>query len=623
MWLVIYSSYMCGIVGVISKKPVISTLLDGLKRLEYRGYDSSGVLVFDETAHIYKVVASPTVLAQELLGNDEFSAGCVGIGHTRWATHGAPSTLNAHPHHSNDNRFWVVHNGVIENYRALRELLTEKGFEFVSQTDTEVVAHLVADLSASGLAGRELIQSLAGIIVGAYALVVFDTTDPDTLWTLRHGSQPIKVGIGDGIRIIASDEVALMGVVDQMIDIPDSTCARITLGEVDLFSFDLEHLPAVIVDLVDNLESVERGGFDHFMIKEIMTQPRVISDCTAGRIVSSTNEIVLSALKQHGSELLTKKRIVILGCGTSYYAGLLAKYMFEEFAHIPVVVEYASEFAYSKAPVGPDDWVIAISQSGTTADTLMALRRAVDAGAFTFGVCNRVGTEIPRTTHTGVYLHVGPEIGVASTKAFLGQATVLSMIAMEMGRLKGVVSDSDVVEYVKAIHSLPQDIQSVLDTSSETVIGIAERVHGYHHALFLGRGLEYPVALEGALKLKEVSYIHAEGLPAAEMKHGPIALIEPGMPVFVSAANTELRQKIVSNMEEVKARGGYITAITTDDAIEIIQTASEAIIVPKTHQILQPLLAIIPLQLLAYHTAVKRGYDPDRPRNLAKSVTVE
>lgn len=612
---------MCGIVGYIGKRKAWPILIEGLKRLEYRGYDSAGVALTKDNGqmNVYKAVGRVADLEREAEGKD--LSGCVGIAHTRWATHGKPTVANAHPHCSQDGRIALVHNGIIENYAPLKERLKKKGCTFRSDTDTEVLVQLIRYIQQAG--DMELlpaVQLALKEVVGAYAIAVTDRNRPDQIVAARRSS-PLVIGIGQDEYFLASDATAIAAYTNQAIYLEDGETAVLQVGEplkiTDLDNVECTHKAQAIAT---DMGRLEKGEYPHFMLKEIYEQPGCMADCMRGRICQG--EVTLSAVNMYRERLAAAHRFVIVACGTSWHAGLIGKQLIENFCRTPVEVEYASEFRYRNPVITPDDVVIALSQSGETADTLAAVELAKERGAFVYGICNTVGSSIARATHTGSYIHVGPEIGVASTKAFTGQVTVLTLLALALAKEKGTITEKDYHDTVRQLEDIPRSMQTVL--KEDTRIAILARTFTYaRNFIYLGRGYAYPVALEGALKLKEISYIHAEGYPAAEMKHGPIALIDKEMPVVVIAPRTALYEKVLSNIEEIKARGGRIVTLVTEGDTVVSRMADYSISLPPTAECLLPLVASIPLQLLAYHIAVCRGMDVDKPRNLAKSVTVE
>lgn len=615
---------MCGIVGYIgSKRQAYPMLIKGLKRLEYRGYDSAGIALInsDNSLNVYKSKGKVSDL--ETFCADKKTEGTVGIAHTRWATHGEPSSTNAHPHYSQSKNLAIIHNGIIENYAEIKKNLQDKGVKFLSDTDTEVLVQLVEYIQAKkNLDLLAAVQVALHQVIGAYAIAILDKRNPDTIIAARKQS-PLVVGIGDGEFFLGSDATPIIEYTDKVVYLDDGNIAVMKLGEelkvVNILNKKLS-LEVKTVDL--NLGQIEKGGYPHFMLKEIFEQPDCLRNCMRGRINVEHDKVVLSALIDYRENLVNANRIIIVACGTSWHAGLIGKQMIETFCRIPVDVEYASEFRYRNPVVSKDDVVIALSQSGETADTLAAVELAKAKGAFIYGICNAIGSSIPRATDTGTYIHVGPEIGVASTKAFTGQVTVLTMFGLALAEAKGTVEQEEYLRVVKELALMPDKISEVL-TMNDIVADLARTFTYAHNFIYLGRGFSYPVALEGALKLKEISYIHAEGYPAAEMKHGPIALIDSDMPVVVIATHNAMYEKVRSNIQEIKARQGRVIALVSKGDQTISKIADAVIELPDTLECLEPLLATIPLQLLAYHIAVCKGKDVDQPRNLAKSVTVE
>ena len=615
---------MCGIVGYLGPKQAYPILIDGLKRLEYRGYDSSGIATLESNGElrIEKKQGKVANLESHVGGN--LPQGTVGIGHTRWATHGPPSDVNAHPHAGGKGRIAIIHNGIIENYEAIRELLTHRGHDLVSETDTEVLAHFIEEIQMStGLDLPNAVRTALKEVIGAYALVVLDQTQPDRLIAARKSS-PLVIGIGeDNEFFVGSDATPIVAHTKNVVYLEDEEVATMTRsGELKIRTISDSVVTPEIQAIELEIASLEKAGYDHFMLKEIFEQPKSIRDSIRGRVRLQSGEVHMSGIDDHWDVWSKAQRILILGCGTSWHAGLVAEYLFESLARIPVEVEYASEFRYRNPIVRDSDVVIAISQSGETADTLAAIRLAKEQGAHVFGVCNVVGSSIARETHSGAYTHAGPEIGVASTKAFTAQVAVLTVMAMHLGKRLGSLDDAKFMRLMTGLDNIPGLVQKVLDNSAP-VEHIASKFARADNALYLGRGFQFPVALEGALKLKEISYIHAEGYPAAEMKHGPIALIDEAMPVVFIATQDEVYEKVVSNIQEVKARGGQILAIVTEGDQKVRSLADHIIEIPKVHDALSPLLTVVPMQLLSYHIALMRGCNVDQPRNLAKSVTVE
>lgn len=616
---------MCGIVGYIGYRDAYPILIKGLHRLEYRGYDSAGValLAGDHKMNIYKSKGKVSNLEESAASKD--ISGHIGIAHTRWATHGEPSTLNAHPHVSQNGRLALVHNGIIENYSNLKTFLEGKGFTFKSSTDTEVLVQLIQFIQDEY--GKDLegaVVSALRRVTGAYAIAVVDKENPDKIVVARKSS-PLVVGIGEDHKefFLASDALPIVEYTKQMVYLNDGEVALLKVGQkMEIHTLDNEDVDPKIKEVDVNLDTLEKGGYEHFMLKEIYDQPRCISDCIRGRLLADEKKIVLSAINQHRDRLLRASRFIIVACGTSWHAGLIGKQMIEQWAKIPVDVEYASEFRYRKPVIQPGDVVIAISQSGETADTLAAFELAKERGALCFGIVNVVGSSIARASDTGIYTHVGPEIGVASTKAFTGQVMVLTLFALALGHELGSISQMEFEKYVTELSLIPEKMKKVLEQDALTK-DISRTLTYARNALYMGRGFNYPVALEGALKLKEISYIHAEGYPAAEMKHGPIALVDENMPVVFVATHHQLYKKILSNIQEVKARNGRIIAIVTEGDEAVKNIAEDTIEIPATLPVVAPLLSVLPLQLIAYHVAVFKGLNVDQPRNLAKSVTVE
>ena len=614
---------MCGIVGYIGKQEAYPILIKGLRRLEYRGYDSAGVALIngDSQLNVFKTKGKVDNLTEYC--SDKDVSGCIGIAHTRWATHGEPSARNAHPHYSQSHNLAIIHNGIIENYADIKQKLQAKGVEFKSDTDTEVLVQLVEYIMVKkNLSLLEAVQVALYQVIGAYAIAIIDKRDPSQIIAARKQS-PLVVGIGEGEFFLGSDASPIIEYTDKVVYLEDGNIAVIRLGEELKVVSILGEEQELAVKTVDiDLGQIEKGGYDHFMLKEIFEQPDCLTNCMRGRINIEGDHVTLSALIDYRREMLKAKRVIIVACGTSWHAGLIGKQLIETFCRIPCEVEYASEFRYCNPVVGKGDAVIAISQSGETADTLAAVQLAKDRGAFIYGVCNAIGSSIPRATDTGTYIHVGPEIGVASTKAFTGQVTVLTMIALAMGEAMGTIDRQEYLQVVKGLSEIPDKIREVLQTNDK-VADLARTFTYAHNFLYLGRGFSYPVALEGALKLKEISYIHAEGYPAAEMKHGPIALIDSDMPVVVIATHNAMYEKVLSNIQEIKARQGRVIALVSKGDDTIAKIADEVIELPDVLECLEPLVATIPLQLLAYHVAVCKGKNVDQPRNLAKSVTVE
>jgi glucosamine--fructose-6-phosphate aminotransferase (isomerizing) len=611
---------MCGIVGYIGYRDAYPIIIKGLHRLEYRGYDSAGISLLDGELKVYKKAGKVADL--ENFVKDLDLGATIGMGHTRWATHGAPSDRNSHPHSSGDRKLTIIHNGIIENYGILKETLINKGHVFKSDTDTEVLIHLVEDIrNETGLDLREAVRVALTKVIGAYAIVIMSEDEPDLLIAARKGS-PMVIGVGKGEYFIASDATPIVEYTKNVIYLNDNEVAYIRREDLLIKNIDNTIQTPYIQELDLKLEALEKGGYDHFMLKEIYEQPRSIRDCMRGRIYPQQGKVQLGGIKEYTEKLKNIDRIIIVACGTSWHAGLVGEYLIEEYARVPVEVEYASEFRYRNPIITEKDLVIAISQSGETADTMAAIGLAKEKGATIFGICNVVGASIPRTTHAGVYTHAGPEIGVASTKAFTAQVTVLTLMAFYIAQQRGTMTQGKLVEYLTELNSIPELVEQALK-SNDHIKKIAAEFKDSTNCLFLGRGSSFPVALEGALKLKEISYIHAEGYPAAEMKHGPIALIDDDMPVVFIATKDSSYEKVISNIQEVKARKGHVIAIVTEGDTEVKNMADYVIEIPQTDQAFVPLLATIPLQLLAYHIAVMRGCNVDQPRNLAKSVTVE
>ena len=614
---------MCGIVGYIGKRNAYPILIKGLHRLEYRGYDSAGVALINEQGQLNIYKAKGKVSELEAFAADKDTGGTIGIAHTRWATHGEPNTVNAHPHYSESERLAIIHNGIIENYAVLKAGLMEQGYTFKSDTDTEVLVQLVEFTQVNKHVDlKTAVQLALQQVIGAYAIAILDKTHPNTLIAARKGS-PLVVGIGEDEYFLASDATPIVEYTDKVIYIEDEEVVSLRMGEeVDVTTINNVTKTPEIKRLELSLSQLEKGGYQHFMLKEIFEQPRTLTDSMRGRVNVQQDNIALSGFIDNKDRFLNAKRIIITACGTSWHAGLIAMYAMEEFAQIPVEVEYSSEFRYRKPVINKDDVVIAISQSGETADTLAAIQLAKSKGAFIFSICNVVGASIPRVSDSGCYTHVGPEIGVASTKAFTAQVTALTMLALCIGREKKTLSQEQYLRIVSELGQIPEKIERVLG-QNERIADFAKTFTYAQNFIYLGRGYNYPVAMEGALKLKEISYIHAEGYPAAEMKHGPIALISQEMPVVVVAPHCGTYEKVVSNIQEIKARKGRVIAIVTEGDELVSKIADYIIEVPATEECLTPLLTVIPLQLMAYHIAVVKGCDVDQPRNLAKSVTVE
>lgn len=614
---------MCGIVAYIGTKEACPIIIKGLQRLEYRGYDSAGIaLLQNDALNLFKAKGKVSDLQNFLEGKNTQST--IGMGHTRWATHGVPNDTNAHPHYSESKNLAIIHNGIIENYAILKEEMIKRGHTFISDTDTEVLIHLIEDIQLNEKIGLEeaLLEAL-NEVTGAYAIVVISKNDPDTMFAARKGS-PLVLGIGENEFFMASDATPIVEYTKNVVYLNDEEVAIITRNN----GFTIKNIQnqlktPYIQELELKLEMLEKGGYDHFMLKEIHEQPRSIKDSMRGRLNAMEGYIKLGGIKEYEQKLIHANRIIIVACGTSWHAGLVAEYLFEDLARIPVEVEYASEFRYRNPVILESDVVIAISQSGETADTLAAIQLAKQKGATIIGICNVVGSSIPRSSHAGSYTHAGPEIGVASTKAFTAQVTVLTLMALYISHKRGTISDSRYHQLITELETIPDKVKQVIDNTNEQVKYIADSLKDAPNFLYLGRGYNFPVALEGALKLKEISYIHAEGYPAAEMKHGPIALIDEKMPVVVVATNQSAYEKIVSNIQEVAARKGRVIAIVNKADSTINSLAEYVIEIPETEEPLSPLLSVIPLQLLSYYIAVYLGKNVDQPRNLAKSVTVE
>ena len=614
---------MCGIVGYIGNRDAYEVLIKGLHRLEYRGYDSAGIALINADGRLNVYKSKGKVSDLEQFASDKDISGTIGIAHTRWATHGEPNQVNAHPHYSQSEELAIIHNGIIENYAVLKQGLAKHGYTFRSETDTEVLVQLIEYTKhTSGVDLRTAVQLALNQVVGAYAIAVIDRKNPNQIVAARKGS-PLVVGVGDGEYFLASDATPIVEYTNRVIYLEDE--------EVVLLERDSEpHISTItnvsktpeIKELELTLSQLEKGGYPHYMLKEIFEQPQTLRDSMRGRVNVDQNNIAISGFIDNRERFLNAKRIIITACGTSWHAGLIAMYAMEEFARVPVEVEYSSEFRYRKPVIGKDDVVIAISQSGETADTLAAIQLAKNAGAFIFSICNVVGASIPRLSNSGCYTHVGPEIGVASTKAFTAQVTALTMLALCIGRAKGTLEESRFLQILNELGNIPEKISQILH-QNDRIADFAKTFTYAQNFIYLGRGYNFPVAMEGALKLKEISYIHAEGYPAAEMKHGPIALISQEMPVVVIAPKGGTYEKIISNIQEIKARKGRIISIVTEGDSQVTQLSDFCITIPKTEECLTPILSVIPLQLLAYHIAVVKQCDVDQPRNLAKSVTVE
>ena len=611
---------MCGIVAYIGSKEAYPIILKGLKRLEYRGYDSAGIALINHRLNVYKKKGMVADLEASLIGKD--IKGNIGIGHTRWATHGEPSDRNAHPHTSASGKLAMIHNGIIENYAGLKQELLKKGYTFTSDTDTEVLLNFIEDIKNNNQCSlEEAVRIALKRVVGAYVIVLIDADNPDTLIAARKGS-PLVIGIGEGEYFLASDASPIIEYTKEVVYVNDYELAIIKADELILKNLGNEKITPFVQKLDMELAAIEKGGYEHFMLKEIFEQPQTIYDCLRGRLDVTNNTITMSGVQNHIEQLKNASRIVIVACGTSWHAGLIAEYIIEELCRIPVEVEYASEFRYRNPVIHKGDVILAISQSGETADTLVAIESAKQKGALIFGVVNVVGSSIARISDCGAYTHAGPEIGVASTKAFTAQLAVLTMIALKIGHEKGTITNQRYQHLLKELEAIPEKVEGILQ-SVDAIKMLAEKYKDAHNCLYLGRGYNFPVALEGALKLKEISYIHAEGYPAAEMKHGPIALVDKELPVVFIATQDAYHEKVISNMQEIKARKGKIIAIITEGDTVTTNIADDVIAVPKADEIVAPMLSVIPLQLLAYYIGVLKGYNVDKPRNLAKSVTVE
>jgi len=611
---------MCGIVAYIGHREAYPVILKGLKRLEYRGYDSSGVALLNKGLKVYKKKGKVAELEDMLIGKDVHSNS--GIGHARWATHGEPSDRNAHPHSSANSKLAMIHNGIIENYNQLKHELINKGYSFTSDTDTEVLLKFIEDIQLNNNVGLEEAVGIAlKRVVGAYVIVLIDQENPDTLIAARKGS-PLVIGIGKGEHFLASDASPIIEYTKEVVYVNDYELAIIKPDELILKNLGNEKITPFIQKLDLELAKIEKGGFDHFMLKEIFEQPETIFDCLRGRMDAKEGYIRMAGVDKNIDQLKNANRFIIIACGTSWHAALIAEYVIEELCRIPVEVEYASEFRYRNPIVNKGDVIFAISQSGETADTLVAIERAKENGAFIYGIVNVVGSSIARVSHAGAYTHAGPEIGVASTKAFTAQLAILTMIALKIAKEKGTIDQKRFLHLLNELHEIPEKVKIILE-SNDQIKKLAKKYKNANNALYLGRGYNFPVALEGALKLKEISYIHAEGYPAAEMKHGPIALVDESLPVVIVATRDSYHEKIVSNIQEIKARKGQVIAVITKGDEIITGLADDVIEVPEADELVAPMLSTIPLQLLAYHVGVAKGSDVDKPRNLAKSVTVE
>ena len=616
---------MCGIVGYTGKQEAFPILIKGLKRLEYRGYDSAGVALQHTSGGIVVCKTKGKVVNLESSAQGKDLSGSLGIAHTRWATHGEPSERNAHPHYSESREIALVHNGIIENYRELKRSLSSEGYTFQSDTDTEVLVQLIEHTKKKyNLSLFRAVQKALGNVIGAYAIAVIDKNEPHCLVATRKSS-PLAIGVGDDNQefFLASDPTPMIEYTRDIIFVEDGGIVELIPGKAPYMeTLSNQVIEPKISNVTMDLGMIEKEGYPHFMIKEILDQPRVLGDCMRGRVSADLKEVILSAMVDHRDRLLSAERIIIVGCGTSWHAGLIGKQLIESLARIPVEVEYSSEFRYRNPIIRPSDVVIAMSQSGETADTLAAIQLAKEKGAFIYGICNSVGSSIARATDSGTYIHVGPEIGVASTKAFTGQVTVLALLALCLGREKGSLDSQRYTQIIDDLLILPEKIEKIFE-QKERIEQLSNRFTYAHNFIYLGRGINYPVALEGALKLKEISYIHAEGYPAAEMKHGPIALIDEEMPIVVIATRDKIYEKIVSNIQEIKARKGRIIAIVNEGDTQVANMVDYVIEIPEIAPELEPLLTVVPLQLLSYYIAVCKGKDVDQPRNLAKSVTVE
>jgi glucosamine--fructose-6-phosphate aminotransferase (isomerizing) len=611
---------MCGIVAYVGPREAYPIILKGLKRLEYRGYDSAGVALLNSGLKVYKKKGKVADLENFLVGKDLHAV--IGIGHTRWATHGEPNDRNAHPHLSASGKLAMIHNGIIENYSQLKQELTKKGYHFQSDTDTEVLLNFIEDIQKNNDCSlEEALRVALKRVVGAYVIVLIDADHPDTLIAARKGS-PLVIGVGKGEHFLASDASPIIEYTKEVVYVNDYELAIIRPDELILKNLGNEKITPYITKLDIELAAIEKSGYDHFMLKEIFEQPSTIHDCLRGRLDVEAGTITMKGIEEYSEQLMNANRIVMVACGTSWHAGLVAEYIFEELCRLNVEVEYASEFRYRNPVINKGDVIIAISQSGETADTLVAIENAKRQGAIILGVVNVVGSSIARASHGGAYTHAGPEIGVASTKAFTAQLAILTMIALKIAKKKGTIKDDRYRNLLNELHAIPEKVFRLLE-STQHIQELAEKYKDARDFLYLGRGYNFPVALEGALKLKEISYIHAEGYPAAEMKHGPIALVDETLPVVFVATKDAYHEKVKSNMQEIKARKGKVIAVVTEGDDETIALCDDVMIVPESDEILAPMLSVIPLQLLAYHIGVKKGYDVDKPRNLAKSVTVE
>ncbi len=611
---------MCGIVAYIGPRPAYPVIVKGLKRLEYRGYDSAGIALIDQKLKVFKKQGKVAKLEESVIGEDV--SGSIGIGHTRWATHGEPCDRNAHPHRSSNGKIAMIHNGIIENYTQLKSELAKKGVTFESDTDTEVLLKFIEDIQSNNQCSlEEAVRIALKRVVGAYVIVLLDEDHPDTLIAARKGS-PLVIGIGKGEHFLASDASPIIEYTKEVVYVNDYELAIIKADELILKNLGNEKVTPFIQKLDLELAAIEKGGYDHFMLKEINEQSSTIFDCLRGRLDASQGSIRMSGIELNADKLINANRIIIVACGTSWHAGLVAEYIIEELCRIPVEVEYASEFRYRNPVIYPGDMIIAISQSGETADTIVAIEKAKEQGAVIFGVVNQVGSSIARISHAGAYTHAGPEIGVASTKAFTAQLAVLTMVALKIAELRKTISQERFQQLILELNAIPEKVPAILQKAEEIKV-LAEKYKDARDFLFLGRGYNFPVALEGALKLKEISYIHAEGYPAAEMKHGPIALVDENLPVVFVATRDAYYEKIVSNIQEIKARKGKVIAIVSEGDEVITKMADDVFEIPAADELVAPILSVIPLQLLAYYVGVAKGLDVDKPRNLAKSVTVE
>ncbi|MBS1932375.1 MAG: glutamine--fructose-6-phosphate transaminase (isomerizing) [Bacteroidetes bacterium] len=611
---------MCGIVAYIGPREAYPVILKGLKRLEYRGYDSSGVALLNGDLRVYKKKGKVNELEESLIGKDVHAH--AGIGHTRWATHGEPSDRNAHPHQSANGKLAMIHNGIIENYAQLKTELQKKGYVFKSDTDTEVLLNFIEDIHENNQCGlEEAVRIALKRVVGAYVIVLLDAANPDTIIAARKGS-PLVIGVGKGEHFLASDASPIIEYTKEVVYVNDYELAILKADELVLKNLGNEKITPFVQKLDMELAAIEKGGYDHFMLKEIFEQPDTIFDCLRGRLDVSNATITMAGVQNNIEHLKQANRIIMVACGTSWHAGLIAEYVFEELCRIPVEVEYASEFRYRNPVIHKGDVIFAISQSGETADTIVAIERAKEQGAFIFGVVNVVGSSIARISNAGAYTHAGPEIGVASTKAFTAQLVVLTMIALKIAKEKNTISEERYVHLLNELHEVPEKVKEIL-LLNDKIQELAEKYKDAKDALYLGRGYNFPVALEGALKLKEISYIHAEGYAAAEMKHGPIALVDENLPVVFVATKDSYHEKIISNIQEIKARKGKVVAVISEGDETIPQLSEDIMVVPQADELVAPMLSVIPLQLFAYHIGVAKGYDVDKPRNLAKSVTVE